>query len=80
MKISESKVVFGAVVTLYDADNDSNITYQIVGQDEAQTSKEKISYNSPVALALMGREEGDEVTVKAPGGDRNYEIQEITFN
>lgn len=73
------KVVFGATVTLFDNQKNVSITYQIVGEDEAMTAPEKISYNSPLGKSLIGKEEGDEVTVKAPKGDLTYAIQAVSY-
>lgn len=73
------KIVFGATVTIYDNQKDITVTYQIVGEDEAMTDPNKISYNSPLGKALIGKEAGDEVTVKAPKGDLTYEVQEVTY-
>lgn len=71
------KVIFGATVTLLNLDTDKSVTYQIVGEDEADVKNGKISYSSPIARALMGKSEGDEVVVKAPGGDINYEVEKV---
>lgn len=68
------KIVFGATVTLHDHQKDIELTYQIVGEDEAMTDDNKISFNSPLGKSLIGKEEGDEVIVKAPKGDLTYEI------
>jgi transcription elongation factor GreA len=73
------KIVFGATVSLYDHQKDINITYQIVGEDEAMSDPHKISYNSPLGKSLIGKEEGDEVIVKAPKGDLTYEIQAVAY-
>lgn len=73
------KVVFGATVDLVDEDTGAEVTYQIVGDDEADIKEGMISVNSPIARALIGKEEGDVVTVRAPGGDRNYEIAEVKY-
>lgn len=78
-KLTSDKIVFGATVTLYSEEKDQSFTYQIVGEDEAQTSKEKISYTSPLGKSLIGKEEGDEVVVKAPKGDVNYVVEEIEY-
>lgn len=72
------KIVFGATVTLTDA-NGNEITYQIVGEDEAMSDKSKISYSSPLGKALIGKESGDEVVVKAPKGDVTYEVQSVEY-
>jgi len=73
------RCVFGTTVTLLNIEDDSEIKYQIVGEDEADISLGKISCHSPIASALMGNEEGDEVTVKAPKGDIVYEILEVEY-
>lgn len=78
-KMSGDKVVFGATVTLLDVDKDENITYQIVGDIESDSSKGKISYQSPLGKALIGKEEGDTVIVKAPKGDIEYEVESVEF-
>ncbi|MGB0453356.1 MAG: transcription elongation factor GreA [Bacteriovoracaceae bacterium] len=82
IKVSEvesDKIVFGATVTLYDTEKDTEVTYQLVGQDESDMSQGKISYTSPIGKALMGKEEGDQVTVKAPKGDVEYEVVSFEF-
>jgi len=71
------KVRFGATVVLTDVETDDEVTYTIVGEDEADAKKGLISVTSPVAQALMGKEAGDEVTVKVPKGVRELEILEI---
>ena len=71
------KVVFGATVTLIDVEDDRTVGYRIVGEDEADAKANLISVNSPIARALVGKAEGDEVTVKAPGGDVIYEIEAV---
>ncbi len=77
--IDSDKVVFGATVTLLDLETDNEITYQIVGVDEADIKENKVSITSPIARALIGHEEGDEVRVQAPGGAREYEIVTIEY-
>ena len=77
--VNEDHVVFGATVTLEDVDSGEKVTYQIVGEDEADLKVNKISINSPIARALIGKSEGDVATVRAPGGDREVEIGEIKF-
>lgn len=76
---ASGRVVFGSTVVLVDEDSGDEITYQIVGEDEAEAKAGKISYTSPIARALIGREEGDVVTVRAPGGDRSVEILEVRY-
>lgn len=71
------KVLFGTTVTIINLDTDQGMTYQIVGDDEADVKSNKISVNSPIARALVGKEEGDVVVVKAPGGDVDYEIDKV---
>lgn len=76
---NNGKVIFGATVKLVNVDNDDEIQYQIVGVDEADIKQQKISYSSPIARALIGKEEGDVVTVRAPAGDVEYEILEVNY-
>ena len=77
--LSSDRVVFGATVQLQDDDKGGEVLYTIVGVDEADVSQGKISLSSPIARALIGKEEGDSVAVKTPGGVRNYSIIEISF-
>lgn len=72
-------IVFGATVTIVHAESGESSSFQIVGEDEAMTSNEKISYSSPLGKALIGKEEGDEVIVKAPKGDIEYEVESIEY-
>ncbi|ODU21496.1 MAG: transcription elongation factor GreA [Sphingomonas sp. SCN 67-18] len=76
--LSGDKVVFGATVTLLD-ENDAPVTYQIVGQTEADAKSGRISYNSPLGRALIGRSVDDEVEVTVPSGDRYYVVSKIEF-
>ena len=76
---ADGRVVFGATVDLLDVDSDKTVTYKIVGEEEADIGKGLVSVSSPVARALIGREEGDEVTVQAPGGQRLYEVLEVRY-
>ncbi len=78
-KLSGKRVVFGATVELVDAESDEESTYQIVGEYEADLENKKISFNSPLARALIGREEGEEVSVKTPSGKKYYEILSVQF-
>ena len=71
------KVVFGSTITLLNLDTGESVTYQIVGEDEADVTAGKISVVSPIARALMGRHEGDEVVVRAPAGEIEYEIDTV---
>ena len=76
--LSGKKVVFGATVTLVD-EEDKKVRYQLVGQVEADARDGRISFNSPLGRALIGREVGDEVEVSTPSGDRYYEIAKVEF-
>jgi len=76
--LSGDKVVFGATVTLLDED-DKPIKYQIVGQTEADAKSARISYNSPLARALIGKKVGEEVEVTVPSGDKFYLVDKIEF-
>ncbi|MGA1740570.1 MAG: transcription elongation factor GreA [Pseudohongiellaceae bacterium] len=71
------KVIFGATVTLYNLNTEQKVTYQIVGEDEADVKNNKISVGSPISRAMMGKSEGDEIVVKAPSGDIEYEIESV---
>ena len=73
------KVIFGSTVTLYNVDTEKSVTYQIVGEDEADVKNGRISYSSPFARAMMGKQVGDEIIVKAPGGDQAYEVEKVEF-
>lgn len=73
------KVIFGVTVDLLNLDDESNITYKIVGEDEADIKNNKISVMSPVARALIGKGEGDVVTVKTPNGEIEYEIDAVKY-
>ena len=76
--LSGDKIIFGATVTMLDED-DKTITYQIVGQAEADAKSGRISYNSPLGRALIGRKVDDEVEVTVPSGDRSYLVSKIEF-
>jgi transcription elongation factor GreA len=71
------KVIFGSAVTIINLDNSAEVSYQIVGEDEADIKASRISINSPIARALIGKQVGDEVEVKAPGGLLEYEIVQV---
>ncbi len=73
------RVVFGATVLLSDEDTGEEMTYQIVGEDEADVKENRISITSPIARALIGKEEGDVAEVRAPGGVKSYEIMEVKY-
>ena len=75
----DGRCVFGTTITLLNLADDREISYQIVGEDEADIELGKISCYSPISKALIGNEEGDEVTVKAPKGDILYEILEVQY-
>jgi transcription elongation factor GreA len=76
--LSGNKVVFGATVTLLDEEQ-KKVKYQLVGQTEADARAGRISYNSPLGRALIGRQAGEEVEVSTPSGDRYYQIKKIEF-
>ena len=76
---ADGRCVFGATVKLEDMDNGDVVTYQIVGDDEADIKLNRISVSSPIARALIGKEEGDIASVQAPGGIREYEILSIKY-
>ena len=73
------RVIFGSTVTIINLDLDKTFTYKIVGDDEADVKAHKISYQSPIARALMGKEISEVVVVKAPSGDVEYEIDNVEF-
>ncbi|RDC59875.1 Transcription elongation factor GreA [Alteripontixanthobacter maritimus] len=76
--LSGDKIVFGATVTLLD-DDDKPVKYQIVGQTEADANKGRISYNSPLGRALIGKAKGDEVEVTVPAGDKFYLVKQVDY-
>ena len=78
-KMSGDTIKFGATVRLVDEDTDEEKHYQIVGDQEADVNSGKISISSPIARALIGKEEGDSVEVAAPGGARTYEILKVQY-
>jgi transcription elongation factor GreA len=71
------KVIFGTTIDLINTETDDSVTYRIVGEDEADVKRNLISVGSPIARALIGKEEGDVVVVKAPSGDIEYEIDQV---
>ena len=77
MPVSD-KVIFGTTIIVAD-ENNNEITYKIVGEDEADLKKDKISVTSPISRALVGKSEGDEVTIKTPSGNIIYEIVEVKY-
>ena len=76
---AQGKVVFGSTVMVVDFQNDQEITYKIVGEDEADIKLGMVSYTSPIARALIGKSEGDEILFQAPGGEKEYEIITVTY-
>ncbi len=78
-RLSGERVVFGATVKLEDTDSGAKAQYTIVGETEADLKKGRISITSPIARGLIGREVGDTVTIRTPGGEREYEILEVLF-
>ena len=77
--IKDGKCVFGVTVEIEDLDEEQNSTYQIVGDDEADIKLGKISINSPLAKAVIGKEQGDVVDFESPGGLKNYEIIKVSY-
>jgi len=77
--LSGDKVVFGATVVLENLDTGEEVTYQLVGEDEADTDSGRLSIASPIARGLIRKEVGDEVAVKAPGGVRKFEVVDVLF-
>src|SRR5688572_25390165 len=78
-RLSGSRVQFGATVSLSNVDTEEEVTYQIVGADEANIEEGTISVSAPLARALIGKEAGDEVTVTLPGGRRKYEVLDVIY-
>jgi transcription elongation factor GreA len=76
---ADGRVVFGATVDLEDLESGDNVTYQIVGDDEADIKRSKISVSSPIARALIGKSAGDVAEVQAPGGIREYEVLDVKY-
>jgi len=75
----DGKCVFGSTVEIEDLDEETKFTYQIVGDDEADIKDKKISINSPLSKAMIGKEEGDVIDFESPGGLKNYEIIKISY-
>lgn len=75
----EGRIVFGSTVELYEVDTEMEVQYQIVGDLEADIDQGQVSLGSPIARALISKEEGDEVEVETPGGIRRYEILKVTY-
>ena len=76
---AKGKIVFGSTVELLDLQVNKEITYKIVGEDEADIGAGLISYSSPIARALIGKEGGDEISFAAPGGEKHYEVNGVTY-
>ena len=76
---ASGKIIFGSTVTLLDEDTEKEITYRIVGEDEADIKTGLISFTSPIARALISKEEGDLVEFNAPGGERSYEVISVQY-
>ena len=76
---ADGRIVFGATVQLVDLESDDQVTYQIVGDDEADIKLGKVSVNSPISRALIGKEAGDVAEVVAPGGIREYEVLDVKY-
>jgi transcription elongation factor GreA len=74
------RVVFGSTIDLVDENDGKEFTYQIVGEDESDISSGRISFQSPIARALIGKDQGDVVVVDAPGGEKEFEIIEIRYD
>jgi transcription elongation factor GreA len=75
----DGRVVFGSTVDLLDTGGNENVTYQVVGEDEADIKEGKLSYSSPIAKALIGKSEGDVVEVRTPGGVKEFEIVGVRY-
>jgi transcription elongation factor GreA len=73
------KVIFGATVTLYDTDSEAETRYRIVGEDEADVTNGLLSFSAPIARAIIGKRESDEVDVQTPGGVKCFEILEVLY-
>ena len=76
---NDEKVIFGSTVKVKDLNTNKNISYRLVGQDEADISKNLIFYKSPIGKALIGKNKGDMVSVNTPSGEKNFEIQDVKY-
>ena len=76
---AKGRIVFGCTVELLDEQTEAEIIYKIVGEDEADLKAGMISYSSPIARALIGRNEGDEISFSAPGGEKHYEVISVKY-
>lgn len=78
-KLAGDKIAFGATVKLFNTDTEEEVTYQILGADEADINAGSVSITSPIARSLLGKEAGDEVKIRTPAGERVYEVLEVEF-
>ncbi len=78
-ELEHARISFGSTVVMTDLDTDEEITYTIVGASESNPDMGLISFNSPLAKQLLGKEEGDEVKVRLPGGEKEFEIEEVKY-
>jgi transcription elongation factor GreA len=76
---AKGRIIFGSTVDLLDVQSDKQSTYKIVGEDEADINAGLISFSSPIARAMIGKNEGDEVSFSAPGGDKHYAVMEVRY-
>lgn len=76
---AKGRIVFGATVDLLDVQSDQQSTYRIVGEDEADINQGLVSFSSPIARAMMGKNEGDEVNFSAPGGEKQFEVIKVRY-
>ena len=76
---NEGKVIFGSTINVFDLETNKQISYRLVGQDEADIKKNLIFYNSPIGKALIGKNKGDLVVVNTPSGERNFEIKDVQY-
>ena len=76
---NNGKVIFGSTVKLQDLDTNKTISYKLVGQDEADIKKNLVFFKSPIGKALIGKNEGDMISVNTPSGERNFEIKNVTY-
>lgn len=77
--LKEKRVTFGATVTLLDVEHDAEVVYRLVGEDESDADAGKISISAPIARAMLGKSVGDEVIVRLPKGDREYEVVKVEY-
>ncbi|MCP4000266.1 MAG: transcription elongation factor GreA [Gammaproteobacteria bacterium] len=76
---ASDKVIFGATVVLYDTETEAEVRYRIVGDDESDISAGMLSVSAPIARAIIGKREGDEVDITTPGGQKSYEVIEVLY-